>query len=173
MTVTLATATIRLRRKTHGFGLVDLAVAIALLAALLYFLLDRVLYMQEQGEKAEVEETVRSIDFALRLEAASRMARGPDPQRPSLEMENPVKWLQSPPRHYLGEFKNPPVQTVTPCWYFDSTARQLVYRPNRADHLRIEGEAGENGKKELRFAVDADNGSASPRLMSRLSYAWF
>lgn len=157
----------------RGFSLVELAVALAALAALLYFLLDRVLYMQEQGEKADVEETVRSIDFALRLEAASRLARGPDPKRPSLEMENPVKWLQSPPRHYLGEFKIPPAQAVTPCWYFDTVARQLAYRPNRADHLRIEGEARKDGKKELRFAVDAGDGSASPRLMSRFSYAWF
>lgn len=168
-----AAAAVRLRQKTHGFGLIDLAVAIALLTALLYFLLDRVLYMQEQGEKAEVEETLRSIDYALRLEAASRMARGPDPQRLPLDRENPVKWLQSPPRHYLGEFKNPPIQAVTPCWYFDSTARQLAYRPNRADHLRIEGEERKGRKKELRFIVDGDNGSASPRLMSRFSYAWF
>ncbi len=96
----LAAPAVRVREKSHGFGLVELAVALAVLSALLYFLLDRVLYMQEVAEKTEVDETVRSINYALSLESASRMARGADPKRLPLEKENPVKWLQTPPRNY-------------------------------------------------------------------------
>ena len=39
------------RRRGRGFGLADTAVALALLAALLYVLLDRLLYMREMSEK--------------------------------------------------------------------------------------------------------------------------
>jgi prepilin-type N-terminal cleavage/methylation domain-containing protein len=95
----------RVRDKSHGFSLVELALAVAVLAALLYFLLDRVLYMQEMGEKTEVEETIRSINYALRLEAASRLARGPEPHRPPLEKENPIKWLQTPPPNRAEHLK--------------------------------------------------------------------
>lgn len=159
----------RWRDKSHGFGLVDLAVALALLAALLYFLLDRLLTMQEMAEKTEMEETVRSINYALRLEAASRLARGPEPSRPPLEKENPVKWLQTPPRNYLGEMEDPPVHAKPAYWYFDPVRRQLVYRPNRSDHLTVEGAR----KKELRFVVGIDGDLPHPRLISHFSYEWF
>jgi len=167
--VSACAATGRCRPAWHGFSLVEMAVAVAALAALLYFLLDRVLYMQERGEKADVEETVRTIDYALRLEAASRLARGPESKRPPLEQENPVKWLQTPPRNYLGEFDKPPAKDKAPCWYFDSAGRQLAYRPNRAEHLRIDGRQD----RELRFAVGNDGSTPFPRLISRISYTWF
>lgn len=159
----------RWRDKSHGFGLVDLAVALALLAALLYFLLDRLLTMQEMAEKTEVEETVRSINYALRLEASSRMARGADPQRTPLEKENPIKWLQAPPRNYLGEMAKAPGQARPAYWYFHPEERQLIYRPNRAEHLKVEG-----GKsRELRFVVRADVGLPHPSLLPVLPYDWF
>lgn len=157
------------RCRDDGFGLVDLAVALALLAALLYFLLDRVLYMQEMAEKTEVEETIRSINYALRLEAASRMARGADLQRMPLEKENPVKWLQAPPRNYLGEMEKPPAHARPAYWYFHPGERQLVYRPNRAEHLKVEGLK----EKELRFVVRYEGNAPEPRLVARYPYAWF
>lgn len=159
----------RFRDESHGFSLIELAVALAVLAALLYFLLDRVLTMQEMAEKTEVEETVRSINYALRLEAASRMARGPEPKRLPLEKENPIKWLQTPPRNYLGELDMAPAHAKQPYWYFDRVGRQLAYRPNRAEHLKIEG----TEVKELRFVVGAEENSSYPRLISRFSYKWF
>lgn len=159
----------RLRDKSCGFSLVELAVAIAVLSALLYFLLDRVLYMQEMAEKTEVEETVRSINYALRLEAASRMARGQEKGRVPLEKENPVKWLQTPPRNYLGELEKPPAHARPAYWYFHSGERQLIYRPNRAEHLMVE-----KGKdKELRFVVRTDENLPHPGLFPYFSYAWF
>jgi prepilin-type N-terminal cleavage/methylation domain-containing protein len=161
--------TVRFHNIKRGFGLVELAVALAVLSALLYFLLDRVLYMQERAEKTEVEETVRSINYALRLEAASRLARGPEPSRPPLEKENPVKWLQTPPRNYLGEMEDPPAHAKPAYWYFDPVRRQLVYRPNRSDHLTVEGAR----KKELRFVVGIGGDLPHPRLISHISYEWF
>ena len=157
------------RLRWSGFSLVELAVAIAVLSGLLYFLLDRVLYMQEVAEKTEVEETVRSINFAIGLEAASRMARGADPKRLPLEKENPIKWLQTPPRNYLGELEKPPEHARPTYWYFHSGELQLIYRPNRTEHLTIEGKRG----KELRFVVRVDGDLSQPRLFPRFSYVWF
>lgn len=154
---------------SRGFSLIELAVALAVLAGLLYFLLDRVLHMQEVAEKTEVEETVRSIDYALRLEAASRMAREADPKRLPLEKENPIKWLQTPPRNYLGEMEKPPGHARPAFWYFHPGERQLIYRPNRAEHLMVGGKKG----RELRFAVRVDGDLPHPRLLPYFPYAWF
>lgn len=159
----------RQREALHGFSLVELAVAIAALAGLLYFLLDRVLYMQEMAEKTEVEETIRSINYGLRLEAASRAARGPDPKQQPLEKENPIKWLQTPPRNYLGEFVNAPDGAKPAYWYFHSHERQLIYRPNRSERLAVEGPKG----KELRFDVRLNGETSQPRLMPLQPYTWF
>lgn len=167
--MTLAAPAVRVGEKSHGFGLVELAVALAVLSALLYFLLDRVLYMQEVAEKTEVDETVRSINYALRLEAASRLARGADPRRVPLEKENPVKWLQTPPRNYLGEMSKVPEHARPAYWYFHPEERQLIYRPNRTEHLKIKG--GKSG--ELRFAVRADVSQPHPSLLPVLPYDWF
>jgi prepilin-type N-terminal cleavage/methylation domain-containing protein len=159
----------RLHARPPGFSLVELAVALAVLSGLLYFLLDRVLTMQEMSEKTEVEETVRTINYALRLEAASRLTRGAVPNQAPLERENPVKWLQTPPRNYLGEMAKPPAHARPAYWYFDPGGRQLVYRPNRSDNLRVEG----SKVKELRFTVRIEGNALDPRLISRFSYAWF
>lgn len=166
--MTRAASAVRVREKSHGSSLVELAVALAVLSALLYFLLDRVLYMQEMAEKTGVEETVRSINYALRLEASSRMARGADPLRTPLEKENPIKWLQAPPRNYLGEMTRAPEHARPAYWYFHPEERQLIYRPNRAEHLKIEG-----GKsRELRFVVRADVNLPHPSLLPVLPYDW-
>lgn len=152
-----------------GFGLVDLAVALAILSALVYFLLDRVLTLQEMGEKTEMDETVRTINYALRLEAASRLARGTDAQRTPLDQENPVKWLQTPPRHYLGEMERPPAGAQPAYWYWNPVAHQFVYRPNRSEHLQVEN-AGND--KSLRFTIDTRTDPSHPLLQPLRPYEW-
>jgi general secretion pathway protein G len=157
------------RLRERGFSLVELAVAVAVLAGLLYFLLDRVLYMQEMAEKTEVEETVRAINYALRLEAASRLTRSAEPGRAPLEKDNPIKWLQSPPLNYLGEMETGPVSAKPGYWYFHPAERQLIYKPNHVEHLKIEG----GSSLELRFVVLAGGNSAQPSLSPYFAYAWF
>jgi prepilin-type N-terminal cleavage/methylation domain-containing protein len=158
-----------LRDRAHGFSLLELAVVLAVLSALLYFLLDRVLTMQEMAERTEVEETLRAIDYGLRLEAASRMARGAAAGRPALEEENPVKWVSPAPKNYLGEFREAPRNAQPGSWYFLTGERQLVYRPRRSEHLA----AGEGQAKELRFAVRRRAGEPQPGIEVVSAHAWF
>ena len=155
--------------RNHGFSLVELAVAIAAISALLYFLLDRMLYMQEVAEKTEVEETISSINYGLRLEAASRLTRGSAQKQLSLEMENPVRWLSTRPRNYLGELAKPPEGAKPAYWYFNTQVKQLIYRPNRSEHLLIGGDKG----KELQFTVGVQKGESQPKLQAQVGYLWF
>ena len=153
----------------RGFSLIELAVAITAISVLLYFLLDRVLYMQDMAEKTEVEETIRSINYGLRLEAASRLARGLNPGQLPLENENPIKWLNAPPRNYLGEYAKAPESAKPGFWYFQPAERRLIYRPNRAERLVIDASKG----KEIRFEIRMSGGTSQPRLVPHLPYAWF
>ncbi|MFA7281905.1 MAG: type II secretion system protein [Sterolibacterium sp.] len=159
----------QVRDESHGFSLVELAVVIAVLSGLLYFLLDRVLYMQEMAEKTEVEETVRSINYALRLEAASRMARGSENGQALLEKENPVKWLATQPRNYLGEHSQAPRGARPAYWFYDPLQHHLIYRPNRSDNLVIE----KGKERELRFVVRTMEGEPSPALEPLSRPIWF
>lgn len=146
-----------------------MAVALALLAGVVYFLLDRLLYMQEMAEKTAVEETVRSVNTGLRLEAASRLARGAGTRLPALEDENPIKWLSVPPRNYLGEYARPPLNAKPAYWYFQPQERQLIYQPNK--HAHLVAKAGEG--KELRFAVRVTADGSNPVLQPRSPALWF
>lgn len=159
----------RWRDKSHGFGLVDLAVALALLAALLYFLLDRLLTMQEMAEKPRWKRRCVRSTTPCAWRPPADWHTGGDTRRLLLEKENPIKWLQAPPRNYLGETSTPPAHAKPAYWFYRPQERELVYRPNRAEHLKIEG--GKNS--ELRFAVRADAKQPQPGLMPVLPYEWF
>ncbi|GAB4175901.1 MAG: hypothetical protein Fur0039_18690 [Rhodocyclaceae bacterium] len=154
-------------RRRGGFSLLELAVAIALVTGLMYVLLDRIAWVQEMAEKTGMEESVRSIETGLRLEAASRLARGLATE--DLERENPVRWLQAPPRNYLGELERAPASCPQGCWFYLRDAGSLAFRPGRAEHLEVAG-----GSREIRFAVAGpDARGAAWRMVPVRAYRWF
>lgn len=134
-----------------GFSLIELIIVIAILSMLMSVFLDRVWYFQEMAEKAAMEENVGAIQSALTMLHAKGFVRGTPEDVNRLARENPVKWLQKPPRNYAGEFFNPTIHSVAPgSWIFDLKARELIYVLDRSDHFV----PGKDGIKWIRFHIN-------------------
>ena len=167
----------------RGFTLIELIVVIVIIVTLMGLLLNRVLFYQEQAEKAAMEQVAGAIQSALILQYSQIMTRGKPSDVAALARDNPINWLQKQPRNYSGEFYDPtPLTVESGNWLFDLKSRDLVYVARNADNLK----PGKDGKKWIRFhvAVNYDPSrlpslqNAPPELTGLLfepaePYSWF
>lgn len=136
---------------TKGFSLIELIIVIVIASILMSVFLDRVWYYQEMAEKTAMQEDAGAIQSALTLQHGKNYVRGNQGGINLLATENPVKWLQAPPRNYAGEFYDPsPIKLVPGSWIFDLKARELVYVLDQSQHFV----PGKDGEKWIRFRVN-------------------
>jgi general secretion pathway protein G len=139
----------------RGFTLLELIVAISIVAILAGLFLVRIPFYQEQAEKTAMEQVAGAVQSALVLRIGTLLTRGAanEKELKALASDNPINWLQQKPRNYAGEFFDPDLQTIAPGrWLFDLKTRDLVYVPDHAEFLK----AGSDGKKWIRFHVKLD-----------------
>lgn len=120
-----------LRSKRGGgasrFEIMVVAVLISIVAALL---LERLTRFQEYAEKAVMEATIANLRSGLRVRIAEMMIGGRMARLADLQRENPIDWLAAPPPNYGGVLTESGSEKPIPGnWYFDASARQLVYLP--------------------------------------------
>jgi type II secretory pathway pseudopilin PulG len=137
----------RARQRQLGFSLMELAVVAVLLSILLGVLLERLTFYQEAAERARFEATLQVYKTALQIRLAELILERREGEARGLEVENPTRWLSERPTDYGGIY---PVQPEAGAWYFDESARELVYVANSARRLQVEPR---NGMKQLRFTV--------------------
>ena len=133
--------------RKRGFTLVELAVAISIIAVLAAVLLGRLAYYKEMAEKAAMESMVRIIKTGLQIRLAELIIGNRQAQAAALETDDPTQWLDARPANYGGAYGEPPQRGT---WYFDTPARQLVYVVNTGDRLQVGVQAG---PKQIRFRV--------------------
>jgi general secretion pathway protein G len=132
-------------RKSRGFTLFELAVAVVIISMLAWVLLTRLAYYQEMAEKAAMESTVRVIKTGLQIRLAELIIGNRQGEAATLEVEDPMRWLDARPANYAGAYREPPTLGK---WYFDATARQLVYVVNTGNRLDLATAAE---AKQIRF----------------------
>jgi prepilin-type N-terminal cleavage/methylation domain-containing protein len=132
-------------RASRGFTLIELMVAIAIIAVAVAVLLNRLAYHQEMAEKAAMESVLRAVKTGLQVRLAELIATQRQAQAAVLEREDPMRWLDAPPDNYGGAYGEAADRGK---WYFDSVRRHLVYIVNAGDRLEI-GSGATAG--ELRF----------------------
>ncbi len=133
------------RRRERGFTLFELAVAVVIISILAWVLLTRLAYYQEMAEKAAMESTVRVIKTGLQIRLAELIIGNRQWEAGTLEVEDPMQWLGAWPANYGGVYREPPTLGK---WYFDATARQLVYVVNTGNRLDLATAAD---AKQIRF----------------------
>ncbi|MGZ5885091.1 MAG: type II secretion system protein [Burkholderiaceae bacterium] len=143
-----------MRDARAGFTLIEMIVTISIIAILMAALLNRILWYQEQAEKAAMEQTLGIMRSALNLQFANLAAQGRVKEVPSLLEQNPMAWLAQRPSNYLGEFYAPKSEdVVSGYWYFDLQKRNLIYSVNNNAHFHSEE------RNRIRFQVRLVTGS--------------
>lgn len=135
-----------------GFTLIELIIVIIIIVVLGGTFLTRIPLYQERAEKAAMQQVEGALQSALVLRYGALQTRGAanEKELSILATDNPVTWLQKPPRNYMGEYYNPTPRTVAPGnWMFDLQSRELIYVVDRGDYFT----PGKDGKKWIRFRV--------------------
>lgn len=116
--------------RQRGASRLELAVVVAVFAALGSVFLERTLYYQEHAEMLAMEMTVANLRTGLRYRVAELLLVGKVSEIPTLADANPMNWLQTQPENYIGELDSAPAEEPQGKWYFDRGRRELVYTAN-------------------------------------------
>ncbi len=139
-----------MKKRIHGFTLIELIVVIIIIVVMMGLFLNRALFYQEQAEKTAMEDVAGTIQSALTLQYGQLVTRGRPSDLNALVQDNPMNWLQKKPRNYSGEFYDPtPLAVESGNWVFDLKSRDLVYVIRNANYFK----PGKDGQKWIRFHV--------------------
>lgn len=123
--------------RMRGFTFFEFSVVALVLSALAVIFYDKLLFYQEQSEKAAMERTIESIESALRMRHAQLFSMDRAGDVAILAASNPVDWLLTKPVNYIGVREGPlPSDGPRGVWYFDPKRHQLVYVVKHDRHLK-------------------------------------
>ncbi len=109
-----------------GLGKFEFAVVLVILGILAHILLDRLIALEQETERLEVELTIRHINTSIRLAVAERIMRGEEAGIAALQEANPLTLLGSAVT-LRGE------QPDLPGWHYDKASRTLSYVPRQPE----------------------------------------
>ncbi len=157
------------RSGRFGLPLFEVCVVIVVAGLVLGLLAERISVLLEQAERAAMELTVTHLRSGLRLEKARRMLAS-EPMS-TLAGSDPLRWVDADPPHLPSNYLLDLLKlTKSGRWLFDTASRELIYRPVRLRHLKLE--TGEDDKR-LAWRIEMKAGQAEPELRLLTPYRWF
>ncbi|MBB3121235.1 type II secretion system protein [Pseudoduganella violacea] len=139
----------------RGFSLFELGVVLVVIAVLGTVFLQRVLFYQEEAERAAVAQVLAQLRITIQSRVAEAHIRGRTGDLSSLAGENPMSWLLRPPGNYEGEREAPQLDELEAgSWYFDRAEKTLLYLPAQYDFFSNEK------RHPLKFRLLANTGNA-------------
>jgi prepilin-type N-terminal cleavage/methylation domain-containing protein len=155
----------RRTRPRRAFTLLELVIAICIIALLVTLALERLLALRAEAERVVLEETLGALRAGVAMELVSLLAKGADHELLHLHECNPMDSLMAVPANYLGELEAVDPSTIPPGnWYFDRTDRLLVYRVRYAEDFETElaGAPRARFRTELSYRDRDGNGRFDP-----------
>ena len=136
------------RHRYAGFTLVELTVALLVIAILAAVALHKLWSFQAEAERVALENTVGGLRSALGMNVASYIAKDDLRGAQVLAGSNPMDLLSESPKNYRGTVDSEPAVAGGE-WYFDRKRGELAYRVRNADVFR----GGSGPPAEARFAI--------------------
>lgn len=175
------------RSAEQGFGLLELAVSLLLVAVLYGVLATSLSKTAEQAERAAMYGMLGQLQQQLNLKLAQYYIAGQQRSLQTLVRENPFLWAGAssdmvnpaqPMRQSAGLYGGETTAAESTLWepgvwYYVRDTHELVYLPRRADYLKIEQAQG----KTLRFMLklngaSADNPSIASGFSAKIEAVW-
>lgn len=120
----------------RGFSLFELLVVIVIVSVLMIIAISRLLALQVDAERVVMESTVGALRSGLGIKVAESIVKHKVSALPAYEDSNPMNLLAEVPRNYLGEMEGVDPHTLEKgSWYFDKTAKTLVYIVDNAGYF--------------------------------------
>jgi type II secretory pathway pseudopilin PulG len=117
-----------MRNRALGFSVIELVVALAIVAVFAGVLLDRAVYYQELAEKASMEQVAADLRSSVNLRVAELALENRFAEVDALLLKNPFELLAARPQNYLGVLEGPPEdRAASGSWYFDNRSKEVVY----------------------------------------------
>lgn len=161
--------------RRRGFSLLELVIALALIAVLVGIVLDRALYYKEQFEKAKMEEVAADLRSSVNLRVAELALNNGFAELRELAEVNPMDLMLQKPANYLGVLKqNDTLGMPQPGWYYDNRLKEVVYYVDLGRYFTPDAE----GRKRASWRIvvpSVGNGQAPAwaRLELARPYRWF
>lgn len=162
-----------------GVSKLEFVLVVILFAMLVGIYLRYTRYYQEVAEEATVKLLLSNVRVGMAQEWVERITKVRTRDGVAeLVGANPVRWLDAPPAHYLGELKSPKIDSLAAgYWFFDISTKEFAYVVNVGDNLEI---IGQGSRKVLRWKVALTHNLAhdSPdfgdlALVPVSDYRWF
>ncbi|MEW6165270.1 MAG: prepilin-type N-terminal cleavage/methylation domain-containing protein [Pseudomonadota bacterium] len=112
-------------RRQRGLGLFEFAVVLVIFGILATILLDRLVALEHETERLEVDLTLRHIHIGLKLAIGERIMRGEENRIPEL--------LDADPLDFLDQQKVSVGGTAAGSWRYEPGRRILHYRPRQPE----------------------------------------
>ncbi len=153
----------RTREEIRGFSLIELMAVIIIISILLVLAIQRLLALQVDAERVVMESTVGAIRSGIGIKVAEKIVRQRVGDLPLLENSNPMNLLAEVPRNYLGEFggETDPYTLEKGSWYYDTTARTLVYLVDNTGYFSGGVEHPARARFKMRLVYTDANGNGA------------
>lgn len=160
-------------RGQSGLTLIEVLVAVCIVAVMAAKFLDELLIYQERAEKTAFETVVGAMRSGLQMEMARVLLQKGRGSMGELVDINPMNTLMDSPPNY-GGLLDTGQEPERGKWYFEAGRRELVYRPQIDNNLSV----SKTTNKELRFRVEVLGlGDSSQlngiRLTAVTPFRWF
>jgi hypothetical protein len=106
----------------RGLGKFEFAVVLIIIGILAGLLLNRVIELEEETERLEVELTLRHINIGLKLAIGEHLMQGNEARIAELLHRNPLDFLGDSEKVGAG---------ATAAWRYEAQTRTLSYQPRQ------------------------------------------
>jgi hypothetical protein len=146
----------------------ETATSAVVVAVVLAFFLERLLYYMELAERTAMEVTVSHVNSGIAITLAHVILGGDQAKQAEVLRQNPFQLAKMAPANFWGDTNRPDLRTYERGgWIFDTSRSELVYLPRLRRGLKTT-----EAEEALRFHLSGPVNGVFYRLVPASKYTW-